>query len=475
MKHQPNFFLLLFSQLLSVLGDSLGQRANRVKFKKSRKKMLIATTIVSSIQVFVVLIILEYTLPPSLVSRIYINNKRIQCYQEIDYEFKDMKCTTETCTPMECPRGGPITMFKLLFHEPIFLVNGVLNLLYYSTTFMLYKEPLGLIILVLASLTSSFLIVPINKMFGSPSSTAPIPPYLYILGIIGSLFCIIERPAKEYMKEKKQSKSVGASKLDKSELTINLIKQPLMSSSSDNIDFQSMSYENEDGSKSESANTNNVNNIGNHSDSKGKHQGTNKKTAKFWKNFKNQELIRHSLAIFIPYIIQAIIEASWFVLQVYYNNYTRSNVFTYTSLDQILLPFYIFPFIIIVDAIKPLKKCIFDGTDTEESTIDALKGVWKEAPWITLFFYRFFSNTKQVIYYYLAILYDLNSVYLQLTFIRVILSWIAALVLSVFIPKLIGTTAEERNQIKSKTNIINKSLGTIFIVISLIILNITKK
>jgi hypothetical protein len=57
---------------------------------------------------------------------------------------------------------------------------------------MLYREPLGLIFLVVASLASSFLINPMCLLFNQPLS-AVIPPWILALGIIGAILCVIER------------------------------------------------------------------------------------------------------------------------------------------------------------------------------------------------------------------------------------------------------------------------------------------
>ncbi|KAJ6255108.1 anillin/rhotekin rtkn [Anaeramoeba flamelloides] len=561
----PNIGILLMSQLLSVVGDTFGQRVNRVNFKKSRKHMMIGVTIMSSLQIFILLGILEYSLPTSVVSTIYDDGESIQCYKELDVEFKDVVCTKENCTAIECPRGGPITMFKLLFNRPILFLNGAINIVYYTATFMLYKEPLGLLFLVLASLTSSLLISPINKMAGSPSSTQSIPAYIIIIGIAGSLMCIIERQSSKKKKKKKnnmqiqdendseehkekknlvdnrslsakqnhphlnENNSINNQKLtnqvevfeeteevehdenalnNKNEKNNQLINEHNKIDSTQELRVLITGNDNKSETNSEQENIeiNGENQQDNHDDDKSQgdpmdksdpeidsnlngfdpidenepllnpepSSGAKKEKNTIQKTKKILAVMKASFRVLIPYSIQAVVEATWFVAQAYFNNNCRMNVFTYTSLDQVLLPFYLFPFIILVDSIKPLRKIFFSGKDTEENTVTAFKNTLKEANWSTLFFHRLFINSRAVIYYYLAILYNINSVYLEVTFIRVVLSWLAAVILCLVIPKMIGTTQEEKNKIISKLNLILKTSGTALVVASLVILNTNK-
>ncbi|KAJ3442498.1 32 kda heat shock protein [Anaeramoeba flamelloides] len=529
----PNIGILLMSQLLSVVGDTFGQRVNRVNFKKSRKHMMIGVTIMSSLQIFILLGILEYSLPTSVVSTIYDDGESIQCYKELDVEFKDVVCTKENCTAIECPRGGPITMFKLLFNRPILFFE-------WGHQYCLLHGNL-------------------HAVQGAA--------WVAVFGIAGSLMCIIERQSSKKKKKKKkknnmqiqdendseehkekknlvdnrslsakqnrphlnENNSTNNQKLTnqvevfeeteevehdenalngKNEKNNQLINEHNKIDSTQELRVLITGNDNKSETNSEQENIeiNGENQQDNHDDDKRQgdlmdksdpeidsnlngfdpidenepllnpepSSGAKKEKNTIQKQKKILAVMKASFRVLIPYSIQAVVEATWFVAQAYFNNNCRMNVFTYTSLDQVLLPFYLFPFIILVDSIKPLRKIFFSGKDTEENTVTAFKNTFKEANWSTLFFHRLFINSRAVIYYYLAILYNINSVYLEVTFIRVVLSWLAAVILCLVIPKMIGTTQEEKNKIISKLNLILKTSGTALVVASLVILNTNK-
>ena len=67
---------------------------------------------------------------------------------------------------IDCPSQGPGSMFQTIFKHPILLLNGFLNIAYYTSEAMLYKEPLGLVLLVMGSLFSTFLLNPLSMLLG---------------------------------------------------------------------------------------------------------------------------------------------------------------------------------------------------------------------------------------------------------------------------------------------------------------------
>jgi hypothetical protein len=94
-------------------------------------------------------------------------------------------------------------MFQQIYHHPLLLINGLLNILYYTGETLLYREPLGLVFLVIASLCSTFLIPPLELLLrkflkelitksGEPPDQT-LPAVVLVLGIIGALFCVIEK------------------------------------------------------------------------------------------------------------------------------------------------------------------------------------------------------------------------------------------------------------------------------------------
>eukprot|EP01133_Synstelium_polycarpum_P018866 gene18866-22566_t len=196
-----------------------------------------------------------------------------------------------------------------------------------------------------------------------------------------------------------------------------------------------------------------------------------KKDRKYWLSFAGRMALR-TLAVFVPMTLLCFSNALWMETSLFYNNEFRVNAFGYNSIDQILLPFYLFPFMLLVDLIKPIKQLFLTEDDSKETFLEAIKATWKECSLINLFIYRLLINSRAIIYFYLAIEYDLTLVYLELTLIRVVLNWLGAVFLNLIVPRFINATAEEKKKTFYPVNIVLKCLGTIGVVASLIILNV---
>jgi len=316
----------------------------------------------------------------------------------------------------ECESQGPFSIPRQMYHYPILWVNGLANIAYYTGESMLYKEPLGLIFLVMASLTSTFIIRPLDYIMEQPRDQE-IPPVVLVLGIIGALLCVIER------KPKKEIKSPLNQSTPQDDIIINEADPLLASQPQETVKDKIITG------------------------------------------------ILSTIRILIPFVMLAITYAFWFVWNKYINFSFHVNPFGYNALDQGLLPFYVFPWLFIVDYIKPLKHWYEDEVNYNESFFQSLKSWWKETSLFNTFMYRMFINGRGFAYFVLAVNYDLTLVYLELTLIRVILSWFGALVLCLLLPRFIGATPEERKATFSPWNVILKCAGTISITTGLIVLN----
>jgi len=323
---------------------------------------------------------------------------------------------------VDCPSQGPGSMFQQIYHHPFLLINGVLNIAYYTGETMLYREPLGLVFLVIASLSSTFLINPLNIIFDQPTDK-PLPPVVLLLGIAGAFLCVIEKPSTE------KSKLHGLESPTSSHETIDTPDSaPLLPINGD-----------------------------------GEHANLTKERVIFF--------VKSSFRLFVPFCLLSVTYAFWFFFQKYVDNVFHVNAFGYNALDQGLLPLYLIPWLFLVDFIPPLKLAYEDENNMKESFIEATKQTWKEASTLNLFCYRLFINARAFAYFLLAVNFDLTLVYLELTLIRVIISWLGSLVLCLLFPKFIGTTEEEKKATFSPLNIILKVAGTISITGSLILLN----
>jgi len=318
-------------------------------------------------------------------------------------------------------------MFQQIWKYPFLLLNGVLNLAYYTGETMLYKEPLGLVFLVIASLASSFLINPTLYIIGQPTSSN-IPWYVMTLGIIGALFCVIERKPTRVEDPNDTIKiptSAQGSRFTSAYDGINNIQAPLLPKEIE-IDTSLKS--------------------------------------------RMATIFLSSLRVFLPFILLSFTYALWFVIQRTVNNVYHVNAFAYNSLDQGLLPIYVFLYLALTDFFIPFRKCYEEPENYEERFLQSIKSSWHEASLVNLFVYRFFINGRAIAYFFLTVNYDLDLVYLELTLCRVLFSWFGALILTCF-PQFIHTTLEEKKTTLSPFNLVLKFIGTTAIVLSLILLN----
>jgi len=183
------------------------------------------------------------------------------------------------------------------------------------------------------------------------------------------------------------------------------------------------------------------------------------------------------LKIFIPFLLLSVTYGLWFVTQKLFNDQYRTNIFGYTCIDQVLAPIYMFVFTAIVDSVGPFKRTCVDEHDQQESWWEAVKGTFssftqnKGRAFFTLFAYRGLINARAMAYFYLSVVYNLSVVYLELTLVRIVLSWMITLVVCILVPHFIDLTRVERNTIFAPLNVMLKVLGTVCILIALIILN----
>eukprot|EP00906_Rhabdomonas_costata_P021294 RCo030930 len=206
---------IVANQLASIFGDLLGQRCARKHFHCDAVQMLLVMTVVSAVEVLVLLTVVQLVLPASITGALYSGSTRLPCFREVDLEgappslcpnnisssspfipsptmFLD---SLEGCTEIPCPSQGPLSLPRSVSLHPLFLLYGFTSVVYYTTEVMLYQQPLGLVLIVLAALLSSTLLAPLETLFGMAHS--PINPWVLLLGTLGSVLCVYEPSAGE--------------------------------------------------------------------------------------------------------------------------------------------------------------------------------------------------------------------------------------------------------------------------------------
>ena len=293
----------------------------------------------------------------------------------------------------------------------------------------MYRQPLGVVLIVMAALTSSFLITPLQHLFRVPVSDA-VQPGAVVLGIIGAVLCVLERNPKpllsgnDAVNDASPARDVETTQLQEAQ----------------------------DGSPVEVHWT---------------------ATAK--------SLALSSLPLFGSFALLSAAYACYFVVMVYFNDHCSVNPWGYNAFDQVTLPLFIYLTFTFCDLVPILRRVLLIESDQQERFLDAVKGAFREdvtdsrgAGLATMFLYRLLINGRAIGYSFIATHYDLAAAYLQLTLVRVVFSWLGSLVLVFFAPRFIAAEPEERRKTLDPINLTLKGFGSACILGALLIMYLMK-
>jgi hypothetical protein len=430
-------WICFLPQLVSVTGDSFGQRSSRVYHHGNRRRFILSLVVVSCLQMFLVLSVIQIALP-STVTIIY----KTEDHKTFDYCDLPGNEASEHCYAQ-----GPLTIYKALYMCPMLLLDGLINIFYYIGEASMYCQPLGVLMLVLTALTSSFIIAPMQEWFDLKGAKS-VSVVAILLGLVGAVVCLLERSVVDDSQDEN-----GQPPTDE-----NL-----------NADRQSTAVVGQPPSSL-------LNRIAAH------------------------------LPLLGPFVMLSFTYALYFVLMLYYNDTCKVNMWGYNAFDQVVLPLYIFPMFVLVEMVPPLNRYFDDKpvgsarppasayhpiatedaddgaaatptSETAETFVEAARHAWVEltenrcAGLLNMFIYRLLINARAMAYTYIAVRYNLSSSYLELTLIRVVLSWMASLGLVLVVPRFIDAAEDERRKLKDPVNIGIKVVGTALIVGSLLIIN----
>lgn len=479
---KPPLWLVFVVQLVSVVGDQLGQRASRFDFSSSSRRMLIALTAVSSTQIFLVLGTLQLALSSSVTGAIYEDGHKVQCFREVDLDgHKPSYCEgrdVARCTPIDCPSQGPFSMPRSIGLHPLLMLNGFINISYYVGEVMLYHHPLGLVLIVIAALAASFIIQPMEGLFGLETSQA-IPGAVIALGVLGSLFCVVEKQVKASVRLRVVYAQWKAALLFRDPPP-----QPMASLADGEEDFGSAGTAGKPlaGGKREaataaaaasadSADADAYRPVRDDDPSEGELDLSPAGPVTACDRFAG------AMRVFLPFTALSIAYGMWFVSQKAFNDDYRTNVFGYTSIDQVLAPFFMLPFLLVVDQVGALRRQCVPVEERHQDFFAACRSTVKQLfahrgrGLGTVFLYRLLINARAMAYFYLSVQYDLAAVYLELTLVRIILSWVMALFVCVLAPGFIGLGKAEQNTIFHPANLVLKFVGTGLIIGALFLLD----
>lgn len=444
-------WVLLVAQAVSTVGDAFGSRCSRVYYRGSRRRFFAAISAMNAAQLFVLLAIAQYALPRSIVGAIYVDGQAQPCFRELDEEHRwRTPCNASTCVEIDCPRQGPTNLALLVYYFPLVLISGAVNYCYYLSEIVLYHEALGVLFLVLASLGSSFLVPAVMWIFRMPDVSGVAWP-VYVLGILGAVACTVENVGlprfltapfaacflrcKGHTDGKQSPPPAGEANVQEAEARPLLVDASIAAANP----------------KEEESSTPCV---------------------------RAKSVLGASVRLLVPFAVLSIAYAVWFCLQKVFNDRYRLNVFSFTSIDKVLFFLYAVPFLIFVAHVPPVRRLMDKPESQSQSFFKSLGQMWQETvhPWTSffcLFTFRLLINARSFIYFYLAVLFDVNVVYLQLQLIRILFSWLGVVLLVLCFPRFIASTPAERMRAFAPGSVLLKLAGSALILVSLLMINHT--
>ena len=336
----------------------------------------------------------------------------------------------------------------------------------------MYREPVGVVFIVLASLFSTFLVRPISSMFGLDGGQVA-SPEVYVLGIVGALLCIVNKPAARGISGRPPSSEVSTSSMLTPLLPVGSGEEPTCDERTEKeSSMEKFSVEPAEDGGSGPIQVTNYHSIQQSQTAVAASVpslGASATRAACWA--RAREVSMEMLRILLPFGLLSFVASTWFVSQKFINDDWHMNVFGYTALDQVLLPLYIFPYLWVTDQGACMKKTCQGDVDKGQTFWQAFKQSMREASFWQLFLYRLFLNARACMYFFLAVEYDLSLVFLELTLTRVVMSWIFSGLAVLVFPKFIGVSPEERKAQFVPWAIICKVIGTVAITASIILVN----
>ena len=188
----------------------------------------------------------------------------------------------------------------------------------------------------------------------------------------------------------------------------------------------------------------------------------------------------HSAAVAAAFAILALTAGIGIVVTTYFEHRAGLNMFGYAAVDQVLLPITSVPLAWALYQCPAALRAIGEpdadvqaAASTGEGGSRSFWGVlvltWQETHWLTLVPFRGLMFAREFVFFYLATAFpDVNAVYLQMTLVRVVLCWLAALLACTLLKQWVGVQPEEAARTLHPVNLGLKAVGSVLVVISLL-------
>ena len=406
----PPLSMVVLVQLFAVSSDTMLQRAFRVEYQGSSRRSILAATIGAAVVTAIAILMFQYGLPLKLTSKCFQDEGLNNC---CDHYHEDDAKDHDEFDPPRCGLGGPdvsqgvTTAFETLYLYPLLLLNGLTAVLYHVAEVIILKHSVGQVLKVNACLCSTFLIPPIVRILVPFDNVEPIPPLLVCLAAVGATLTALSPVQWKYMFSCFRSSAVQ----DKSLLARNEEEiRPIMM---------------EKGKK--------------------KKQETSVSSS--------SSSLAAAFALSIAVATMLFSSALWASFQRYAQNECGVNHTGYVAVDQVVGGVYILVYVVSISS-EPLKGILLwkEDVDSGESFKDALSRTLKQSTsngyrgLILIGLAKLFATLRLVGQFYLLVKYNPALVMLEMNITRLLISWIATLVMVVLIPSVLDISEKERER-----------------------------
>jgi len=191
----------------------------------------------------------------------------------------------------------------------------------------------------------------------------------------------------------------------------------------------------------------------------------------------------HTLGLLLAFSVLALTAGIGIVITTYFEKRAGLNMFGYAAIDQILLPVTSLPIAWLLyqwpSALRVLGEPHGDimaaegtGGGVRRSFWAVMVTTWREIKphvFSTLIPYRGTMFAREFVFFYLATAFsDINSVYLTMTLVRVVLCWLASLLACSYLSGWVGISKEEAATTLHAANLALRTIGSGLIVVAIV-------
>ena len=407
----PPLSMVVLVQLFAVSSDTMLQRAFRVEYQGSSRRSILAATIGAAVVTALAILMFQYGLPLKLTSKCFEDEGLNNC---CDYYHEDDARDHDEFDPPRCGLGGPdvsqgvTTAFETLYLYPLLLLNGLTAVLYHVAEVIILKHSIGQVLKVNACLCSTFLIPPIVRILVPFDNVEPIPPLLVCLAAVGATLTALSPVQWKYMFSCFRSSS-----------TTTVQDKFLLARNEEEIRPIMMEKEKKKQETSSSSSSS----------------------------------LAAAFALSIAVATMLFSSALWASFQRYAQNECGVNHTGYVAVDQVVGGVYILVYVASISS-EPLKGILLWKEDvvSGESFKDALSNTLKQSTsngyrgLILIVLAKLFATLRLVGQFYLLVKYNPALVMLEMNITRLLISWIATLVMVILVPSVLNISEMERER-----------------------------